>query len=86
MSKVQKKPPELSKQAQKAIKLMNMKLRGRIKKGIDGIPAGDILPLQGEDDMYRLRIGKYRITFLWISDEQIFIQGILSRGEVYKGV
>ena len=83
--RIQKQPPEVSKQAYKAIKAMDKHIKSRIKKGIEGIPEGDIVPLEGTKDSYRLRVGNYRIIFNWITDEQILISKISPRGDVYKG-
>jgi len=56
-----------------------------VRKGILGIPNGDIRPLEGTKDSFRLRIGNWRIIFSWINSNQIFIEKIDTRGQVYKG-
>jgi len=38
---------------------------------------------QAIDDVYRFRIGKYRILFLWIKDV-IKILDVDTRGDIYK--
>ena len=58
----------------------------RVKKGILDIPKGDIKPLKGSQGSYRLREGNWRIIFSWINNEQIFVEKIDLRGQVYKGV
>jgi len=85
LMRTQKKLPEFSSQAKKAIEKLDVKAKARIKDGILGIPEGDIVPLQGIEDSYRLRVGKWRIIFRWINDEQIFIQKVSPRGDAYKG-
>ncbi|OGL45001.1 MAG: hypothetical protein A2149_00005 [Candidatus Schekmanbacteria bacterium RBG_16_38_11] len=48
----------------------------------EGLPV-DIKPLRGEKDIYRLRVGRYRILFLIIEDTLV-ITKIGPRGDVYK--
>ena len=49
------------------------------------IPFGDIKKLQGYSNLYRLRIGDYRVIYeVW--DEGIVIDAVLPRGEAYKGL
>jgi mRNA interferase RelE/StbE len=48
----------------------------------EGLPI-DIKPITGEEDSYRIRIGKYRILFSIIGNA-ILITKIGARGDVYK--
>ena len=82
--RVQTKPPVPSKQAVKYLNGLNAKTQQRIRDGIEAIPKGDIIPYAGNKEYYRLRIGKYRILFKWISEGQIFVSLIDSRGQIYK--
>ena len=82
--KSQKLPPEYSEQAKKYLDKLDKKAKQRIKKGIEKIPLGDIIPYRAKEGYYRLRIGGYRILFKWLSDEQILVAIIDSRGQVYK--
>ena len=84
--KIQKLSPKFSNQATKKINSMDSRDKARIKERIIGIPLGDIKPLKGYTGSYRLRDGNWRIIFSWISNEQIFIEKIDRRGQVYKGV
>ena len=77
---------ELSKQAAKTIQKLDSINRKRLRKGIDGIPAGDIKPLKGTTDTFRLRVGDWRILFSYIDDNSLLIEKISPRGDVYKGV
>jgi mRNA interferase RelE/StbE len=43
----------------------------------------DIKPITGEKDIFRIRIGKYRILFTLI-DNVVLISRIGPRGDVYK--
>ena len=81
--------PTLSKQAAKVLQSMDAATRQRIQIGILGIPQGDIKPMQGfSDGRLRLRIGKYRAVFLYVTGEGgaqgVHVIEIGSRGDIYK--
>jgi len=77
-----------SKQAAKSLERMDAATRQRVRQGIEGIPNGDIKPLQGySDGRQRLRIGKYRIVFNYVTVDgktALYIMAIDSRGDIYK--
>lgn len=80
-----------SKSAVKSIKLLDEKMKQRIKDGIEGLlenpPLGDIKQLQEINPInYRLRIGKYRVIYEYIDNNEnvLFIKDIGSRGDIYK--
>lgn len=83
---------EYSKKAVKYINALDRPTKQRIKAGIEGLteqpPKGDIKTLQGyTDGRKRLRIGKYRIIFNYLTEEMIeilYIMNIDSRGDIYK--
>jgi len=77
---------EYSKQAAKAISRMDTVTKRRIRKGIDDIPDGDIRPLKGSEDTFRLRIGDWRVLFSYPDVDKVLVEKISPRGEVYKGV
>ncbi len=73
----------LSKQALKFLEKINEPDKSRLVGGIKNLPNGDIKPLKGYNDLYRLRIGKYRVIF----EEQnnIYqIHKINKRNDIYK--
>jgi len=73
-----------SKKASKAIAQMDNKTKRLIKESVEGIPAGDIKPLEGySDGTKRLKVGKYRIIFV-ISDGVVSVSEIGPRGDIYK--
>lgn len=79
----------LSKQAGKVLQSQDKSTKIRIIEATEGIPAGDIKPLKGTPDTYRLRVGGWRILFSYIvidDGEAVFIEKIAPRGDVYKGV
>jgi mRNA interferase RelE/StbE len=73
-----------SKQAAKTLTNTESAARQRIKAGIKKIPAGDIKPLQGVSDRYRLRIGIWRILFYYIDAGSVMVYKISPRGDAYK--
>ncbi len=44
---------------------------------------GDVKSVQGENDVYRLRVGKYRVLFTLV-DGTVLVVRIRTRGNVYK--
>lgn len=53
-----------------------------LSKLSEGMPL-DIKPITGEENTYRIRVGKYRIL-LEIIEKTVLISRIRSRGDVYK--
>ena len=53
-----------------------------LSKLTNGFPA-DIKPIAGEDNTYRIRVGKYRILAAIIGNT-VLITKIGPRGDVYK--
>ena len=74
-----------SQEAAKAIEAMDAKRKQLIKDAIEGIPAGDIKPLNGKSGLFRLRAGSKRIIFSYPADDAVLIERIGNRGDVYKG-
>ena len=72
-----------SKSTKKAIERMDASTKRRIRNGIYKLPDGDVKRLQGFTDLYRLRVGDWRIIFTMTSTE-IFIEDVLPRGSAYK--
>ena len=55
--------PTYSKQPKAFLDKQPEKQVARIKKAINALPAGDIKKLTGYTNMYRLRVGDFRILF-----------------------
>lgn len=49
---------------------------------VEGLPV-DLKPISGEENTYRIRVGKYRILFEVIG-KTLLISKVGSRGDVYK--
>ncbi len=73
----------LSKQALKFLNKTNEPDKSRLIVGIKNLPNGDIKPLKGNNDLYRLRIGKYRVIFKEY-DNIYEIQKVNKRNDIYK--
>ena len=75
------------KRAVKFINSLPPKERQRIKDGINKLITSpencDIKVLEGYVDLYRLRIGKYRVIYTK-NNVILFIADIGSRGDIYK--
>lgn len=72
-----------TKSAMRSIKSLDIRVKDRVKAGIEKIPFGDIKKLQGYSNLYRLRIGDYRVIYQ-IENGNIIIDAVLPRGEAYK--
>ena len=72
-----------SKSAVKNIKSINAPFKKQIKSAIEKLPDGDIKKLRGYNNIYRLRVGEYRVIYKVLKNE-IYIEGILPRGGAYK--
>lgn len=54
---------KILKKARKFIEQQQPAQRERINKAIAGLPNGDVRSLQGNEGVYRLRVGDYRIIY-----------------------
>lgn len=75
--------PRYTKAAKKSLTAMDAHLRDHIKKAVNAIPRGDVKPLKGRDNLYRLRVGGWRIVFA-IEGNTAIVLKIAPRGDVYK--
>jgi len=73
----------LSKNAAKALRRMDAADKQRVTQGIRGIPNGDIKRLQGYKELYRLRVGDWRIVFSYPDGETVLVEKIAPRGSIY---
>jgi len=75
--------PEYSKQAEKFLDRQNDKTYNRIKAAVNDLPDGDVKKVQGHKDLYRLRVGGFRIVFAMVNNN-IFVKTIDNRGQIYR--
>ena len=80
-----------SKAALKTLKKYDARTRAYIREKIIGLtetpPVGDIKPLSGFENQFRLRTGKYRVMYEYIIQDGVkilMINKIDSRGGIYK--
>ena len=82
---------EFTPRAERDFKALDGSVRGRIKQRIDSLaenphPAG-IKKIEGEDELYRLRVGDYRILYQVKSKILlVLIVRIGHRREVYRRI
>lgn len=77
---------EFSKKAAKEYKRLPKAYQSLIDRALKKLSAGlplDSKPVKGEEDVYRVRVGRYRIVFRVIDNTGV-IMTIGSRGDVYK--
>ncbi len=72
-----------SKQAERFLNGQDDKTFNRIVNAVDKLPVGDVKKMQGEDGLYRLRVGSCRVIFKR-NDGQIWVEKIDNCGQVYK--
>ena len=72
-----------AKRAKKAIERLEYSVKQRIKHGICNLPNGDIKRLKGYTNLYRLRVGDWRILFTMTAYE-VAIEDVRPRGDAYK--
>ena len=76
---------KLTKKAEKYIKKQDKDTQKRLIKAIVELPEGDIKKLKGMDELYRLRVGDFRVIFEKKDTELIIIViDIGNRGQIYK--
>jgi len=72
-----------SKKAVKDINKINAPTKQRIKIGIEKLPDGDVKKLKGYENLYRLRIGDWRVIFSYADKNVILIEEVGLRGDIY---
>jgi len=77
-----------SNRAEKELKDLDKSIKQRIKYGICNLPSGDVKRLQAKQEIYRLRVGRWRINFSYVTtqtkNDTILIEKIAPRGQAYK--
>jgi mRNA interferase RelE/StbE len=75
----------LTKKARKFISSQPPKRQAQLLKAICKLPdIGDIKPIKGKNDMYRLRVSDYRVIYTWHRNTlTITVVNADSRGQVY---
>lgn len=76
----------IEKPAMKFLRKQPQAQRERLLRAIQGLPDnGDIKPMSGHENLYRLRVGSYRVIYTIEGDLLIVrVLTIGNRGDVYK--
>lgn len=76
----------IEKPALKFLQKQPLPQRERLLKAIQGLPdVGDIKPMAGHENLFRMRVGTYRV--LYSIEHDVLIVRVLNagnRGDVYK--
>ena len=77
----------LKKKAKKFLLKQNKRDQEKLLRAIYKIPQGDIKRLEGQDGLYRLRVGNFRVLYS-ISEDivKIIVVNMGNRGDVYKSL
>lgn len=77
---------QIDKPAMKFLQKQPQAQRDRLLRAIQGLPySGDIKPMSGHENLYRLRVGTFRVLYTIIGDLLIVrVLNIGNRGDVYK--
>ena len=76
----------IEKPAMKFLQKQTQAQKERLLRAIQGLPyIGDIKPMSGHDNLYRLRVGSYRVLYT-IEDDVLIVRVLTigNRGDVYK--
>ena len=77
-------------QAKKSLKTIDTSTKQRIKQAIYELPEGDVIKLQGNKGLYRLRVGSWRVLFSYAAtntkDDTILIERVSLRDKAYREV
>jgi mRNA interferase RelE/StbE len=58
--------------------------RERISRGIDALPTGDVRKLKGVEEIWRLRVGDWRVLFSLDHDARVIdVLAVRPRGRAY---
>ena len=78
---------ELKKKAQKFISSQPRNQQERLLTAIYKLPDGDVKALSGFKDVYRLRVGDYRVIYELHNDILLItVVNVGNRGEVYNKI
>jgi mRNA interferase RelE/StbE len=78
----------IRKKAIKFIQKQERKQQERLLKAIYALPLGDVKKIVGEDNLYRLRVGDFRLLFeMSVKSNEITLIDVTNagnRGQIYK--
>jgi len=75
----------IGKSALKFINKQPQKEKVRLYRAIYALPNGDVIKMAGSRDLFRLRVGGYRVIYSMENDTLVIhVIEVGSRGDVYK--
>jgi len=77
---------EFSREASKQYKKLPKEYKSLVDLAVLRLSEGlglDLKPVEGQKDVYRIRVGRYRVLFMK-SDRTALVFKISARGDVYK--
>ncbi|MDE5770754.1 MAG: type II toxin-antitoxin system RelE/ParE family toxin [Ruminococcus sp.] len=78
----------IRKKAMKFISKQERKQQERLLKSIYSLPFGDVKKMSGEENLYRLRVGNFRLLFKLFPKSNEFtlidVTDADNRGQIYK--
>ena len=77
---------KFSREAAKQYKKLPKEYKSLVEIALFRLSEGlelDLKPVEGEKDVYRIRLGKYRVLFIKFN-KTVLVFRISSRGDVYK--
>jgi mRNA interferase RelE/StbE len=77
---------DISKESEKTLLEVDNNTAGRMMKAIIKIPDGDVKKLVGQEGLYRLRVGTWRVIFSFGDNGMIVIKNIGPRGNAYDNL
>jgi mRNA interferase RelE/StbE len=73
--------------AVKFLAKLTKKQQERILRAIEKLPQGDVAPVVGMPGYFRLRVGDYRVVFMFeYANDTVSVFNIGNRGDIYKGM
>ena len=72
-----------SKQVRKYLDSQDKATRERLEAALNKLPAGDVIPIVGMSNTFRLRLGNYRAIFVR-EDDCIKVTLLDVRGQIYR--
>jgi mRNA interferase RelE/StbE len=75
----------ITKKAQKFIKAQPKNRQEQLLRAIYKLPEGDTKAVAGKNNIYRLRVGDYRVIYtLYINTLTVTVINVGNRGQIYK--
>lgn len=79
---------EWAKRALRTLSRLDRPTQKRIVNAVDALAErnqGDVRRIEGQkEEVFRLRVGGWRVLFSYLADTSIFVLRIRPRGDVYK--